>query len=165
MARRTMPVSMLSETTKNKYSKEDLKAREEQEEKVKSAFNTSDKLEKKMIDSLDRLEKLFFNEIKSTMIVTNSYTKIDSITISTLANVMAIIYQARKLLKQDGLILNGKQHPSLKIIQQYSVLQCQLFKELSISISERSRLSEMTSDGDFVESQLDNLDSLIDKYL
>ena len=40
MARRTMPVSMLSETTKNKYSKEDLKAREEQEEKVKSAFNT-----------------------------------------------------------------------------------------------------------------------------
>lgn len=163
MARRTMPVSMLSETTKNKYSQADLHQREENERKVQEGFNTSDKLENKMYKSCDRLEKFFFNEIQSAMKATSSYTKVDSITVSTLANIMWVLYQSRQVLKQDGIMLDFKPHPLLKTIQQYTVLQNQMFKELSLSISERTKLSEMTNYGAFDEVDFSELDNLIEE--
>lgn len=164
MARRTLPVNMLADSTKRKYSQSKLEDMQQQEEEIKRAFNNSNKLEKKVINTLDRLEKFFFNEIKHIMETTGTYTAVDSITVSSLANVMAILVQARLALKQDGLMLNSKPHPLLKTITQYTTLQNQLFKELSISVSERKQLALMTQDGDFETTDLENLDALMNDF-
>lgn len=165
MARRTMPVSMLAESTKDKFSKAELELRQEKEQEIKQIFNKSDRLENKMYNCCDRLERLFFNEIKATLEVTGTYTKVDSITISSLANVMAILFQSKVTLKNEGLMINNKPHPILKVIQQYTMLQNQLFKELAISISERGKLADMTNDGEFVATELENIDALLNEYL
>lgn len=164
MPRRTMPVNMLADSTKKKYSQSQLNDRQENEEAVKKAFNNSNKLEKTITKDLNKLEKVFFNEIKNIMDTTGTYTAVDSITVGSLSNVMAILVQARQELKGQPLVLNGKQNPLLKTIQQFTVIQNQLFKELSISISERDKLAIMTADGDFETSELGNLDVLMENF-
>lgn len=164
MARRTMPVNMLADSTKKKYSQAQINERQQNEETIKKAFNNSNKLEKRVIKDLDKLEKIFFNEIKHILETTGTYTAIDSVTVTSLANIMAILVQARQEIKVQPLILNGKQNPLLKTIQQYTVLQNQLFKELSLSISERDKLAQMSIDGDFETADLNNLDALLDGF-
>lgn len=164
MPRKTMPVNMLADSTKKKYSQVQLNERQENEETVKKVFNTSCELEITVIKDMDYLERIFFAEIKNIMDITGTYTTVDSVTISSLSNVMAILVQARHELKGQSLVLNGKQNPLLKTIQQYTILQNQLFKELSISISERDKLSKLTTDGEFESSELGNLDVLMDDF-
>lgn len=162
MPRRTMPVNMLADITKKKYSQTQLNERQENEETVKKAFSTSSELESAVIKGLDTLEKLFLNEIKNIMDTTGTYTAVDSVTVSSLANIMAILTQARQEIKGQPLIINGKQPPLLKTIQQYTMLQNQLFKELSISISEREKLAKMTVDGEFEVSEPETIDILME---
>jgi len=164
MPRKKMPVSLLANTTKRKYSQEQLNERQENEEMVKKSFNNANKIEKKVIKDLDKVEKVFFNEIKNIMDNTGTYTAVDSITISSLASTMVILLEARLIVKRDGLMVDFKPHPLLKTITQYTTQQTQLFKELSLSISERDRLAQMTVDGDFEVSELQNLDVLMNDF-
>lgn len=165
MGRRNMHVSLLADSTKRKYSKEELEAKEKDQEMIKSNFNNATKLEKKVIKDLDKVEKIFFNEIKHIMETAGTYTSMDGITVSSLASTMAILLEARLIVKRDGLMVDFKPHPLLKTITQYTSQQNQLFKELSLSISERNKLATMTADGDFETADFNNLDALLDGFL
>lgn len=162
MARKKMNTSLLADSTKRKYSKAELNQMHQQEQDINKAFNTSN-LED-IASGLNDIEQIYYKEIKNVLVNTGTFTKVDSITISQLATIMFVLYEANSNIRENGIFVNGVKNQALQIVKEYTTLMNTMFKELSISISERKQLAELTSDGEFETSELGNLDVLMESF-
>lgn len=167
MARKKMPMSMLSESTlKRHYSAEDREKMQENEEIIKSSFNQHSDLEKKVLKGSTNIEKYFFEKIKHIMTVSEVYTHVDSITVSNLAFTLFALYDVRKVLRKEGFFIEGyRPHPLINVEKNYTNQTMALMKELHISISERQQLINLTNDGEFADTPSEQeIDAVFEQY-
>lgn len=162
MARRKMNTSLIADSTKRKYSKAELNQMQQQEQDINKAFNISN-LED-ITSSLNDIEQIYYKEIKNVLVNTGTFTKVDSITISQLSTIMFVLYEANNNIRKNGILVDGVKNQALQIVKEYTILMNTMFKELSISISERKQLAQMTENGEFETADLRNLDTLINDF-
>lgn len=118
-------------------SKAEKEARKEAEEKLKTNDNLVNRVPSWLNDEAKKIYKFLIEQFKETGILCN----LDKETVAICADAMYRMREAQAIINEQGLIVDGKENPCIRIYEKYEKIYAKMITELGLSPSARSKMA------------------------
>ena len=118
-------------------SKAEKEARKEAEEKLKTNDNLVNRVPTWLNDEAKKIYKFLIEQFKETGILCN----LDKETVAICADAMYRMREAQAMIDEQGLIVDGKENPCIRIYEKYEKIYAKMISELGLSPSARSKMA------------------------